>query len=87
MPTPGWAIAWVVSWANTLTRLAARPPNHGSSDTATSRLAHPPSSVDRATLPFSRISLRCLGVGFSVRCDLSAMLSPRRAGSSTARPG
>ena len=79
VPTLGWAMAWVVSWAKALTRLAASPPSHGRSDTATSRLAHPLSSVERATVPSSRISLRCLAVGFSVRSDLSAMLRPRRA--------
>ena len=35
-----------------------------------------PSSGERATLPFSRISLRCLAVGCSVRCDLSAIAQP-----------
>ena len=47
----------------------------------------PPSSGDRATLPFSRISLRCFGVGFSVRCDLSAIVRPRRSASWPGRRG
>src|SRR6185312_3910953 len=80
VPSSGWAIDSVVACRNALMRFAARLPNVGRRDTTTSRLAHPLSSVERATVPFSRISLRCLAVGFSVRCDLSAMSGPEQLG-------
>ena len=63
----GCATALSTTRRNASTLLAARPPNRGSSTATASRLAHEPSSGDRATLPFSRTSLRCLAVGCSVR--------------------